>query len=45
MATSDLMDKMVTEKMETDKNWMLTEAEKQGLHVSEGVNVSAARLR
>ena len=36
---------MVTEKMETDKNWMLTEAEKKGLHIEEGVNVRAARLR
>ena len=37
--------RMVTEKMETDKNWMLTEAEKKGLHIEEGVNIRAARLR
>ena len=35
----------VSEKIETDKNWMLTEAEKKGLHIEEGVNVRAARLR
>jgi Ca2+-binding EF-hand superfamily protein len=37
--------KMVTEKIETDKNWMLTDAERKGLHVEKGVNVRAARLR
>ena len=36
---------MRTEKIETDKNWMLTEAEKQGLNVEEGVSNVAARLR
>jgi Ca2+-binding EF-hand superfamily protein len=37
--------RMRTEKIETDKNWMLTEAEKQGLNVEEGVSNVTARLR